>query len=877
MLRRRLLRLLTIAPLILGPSFVKAESGLDAWLRYASIPNAADYADKIPSVVVTLNETESSPVYTAGVELKQGIKGILDKDVQVVALMPSALVSNITSRTITVGTITAYLEATVGGNLPSVTTSNSSSNGPVPTNLKNDSFWLSTSPDTVLILGQNERGALYGAFEYLSLLAQGNLTILTTPTTITSTPNQPVRWINSWDNLDGSIERGYGGASVFFADGAVKPDLARAAQYARLAASIGLNGLVVNNVNAEAALVTNATLVAGLGRIADAFRPYGVQLGLSLNFAAPNDTLGTFDPLDPAVVAWWADRTEALYQAVPDLGGYLVKGDSEGQPGPLSYNRTLADGANLFAKALRSQGGGGIVMYRAFVYDDMLDEANWTADRAKAAVDYFEPLDGLFDDNVVVQVKYGPIDFQVREPASPLFAHLRATNAAIELEVTQEYLGQQCHLVYLAPLWKTVLDFDLRVDDEASLVRDVVSGARFGRSLAGSAAVVNVGTNATWLGSHLAMSNLYAYGRLAWDSSRDAEAILRDWARLTWSADETVVDTLAGMSMQSWPAYENYTGNLGIQTLTNILGNHYGPKPQSQDGNGYCQWTRADHTSVGMDRTVWNGTGNGTGYSGQYPPQVYEIYEDIESTPDDYLLWFHHVNWTTRLHSGKTVIQHFYDAHYAGAETAQQFVSMWESLQGKPGIDDERFSEVLHRQVYQAGHALVWRDSIVNFYYNMTSIPDANGRVMNHPYRIEAEDMDLDEYQVFDVSPFEAASGYRAVMTVTNDTAGVAQTTVAFDLNGTYDLAVNYFDVIGGHAHWEVFLNNRTVGEWVGDMEDTLGHAPSSLPDESTATRITFRGVKVQKGDTLKVVGTPDGIEAAFLDYISILPQGVVD
>lgn len=501
---------------------------------------------------------------------------------------------------------------------------------------------------------------------------------------------------------------------------------------------------------------------------------------------------------------------------------------------------------------------------------------SWYSDRAKAAVDYFKPLDGQFEDNVVVQIKYGPIDFQVREPVSPLFANLLETNIAIELEVAQEYLGQQCHLVYLPPLWKTVLDFDLRVGNESSLVLDIISGRRFNRTRGGSAAVVNVGTNTTWLGSHLALSNLYAYGRLAWDPTQAPEPVLQDWIRLTFSSDRSVVDTITEMSMLSWPAYENYTGNLGIQTLTNILGNHYGPKPQSQDNNGYCQWTRADAVSVGMDRTVFNGTGNGTGYAGQYPPQVYEMYENIETTPDDYLLWFHHVNWTTRLKSGSTVIQHFYDAHYAGAATAQTFVRMWESLRGKPGIDDQRYKDVLFRQTYQAGHALVWRDSILEFYYNMTQIPDASGRVMNHPYRIEAEDMALEGYQVFLANPFESASGYKGIMTVNNNTAGTASTTVPFD-SGTYDLAVNYYDVLGGHARWEVFLGNRSVGAWTGDMEDKLGHAPSWFPDETAATRITFKGVEMAKGEVLRVVGTPNGSEAAFLDYISVLPQGVVD
>jgi len=311
---------------------------------------------------------------------------------------------------------------------------------------------------------------------------------------------------------------------------------------------------------------------------------------------------------------------------------YLVKANSEGQPGPLTYNRTLSEGANLFAKAVRPH--GGVVMFRAFVYNP-LDHTDWKADRANAAVEFFKHLDGKFDENVVVQIKYGPIDFQVREPVNPLFAHLEKTNTAIELQITQEYLGEQCHLVYLAPLWKTILDFNLRVDKKKSLVRDIVSGERFKRPLGGYAAVANVGQDPTWLGSHLAMSNLYAYGRLAWDPTSESEDILQDWIRLTFGFDRKVLDTITEMSMKSWPAYESYTGNLGIQTLTDILYTHYGPNPASQDNNKWGQWTRADRHMIGMDRTVKNGTGN----SGQYPDEIAQIYENIEKTPDDLLLW----------------------------------------------------------------------------------------------------------------------------------------------------------------------------------------------------------------------------------------------
>ncbi|KAF2229567.1 glycoside hydrolase family 67 protein [Viridothelium virens] len=823
---------------------VAAENGLNAWLRYAPIPNAQNYSASLPSSIVSLNSTETSPVYTAGTELQNGIQGIFGKRLSI------SHANGTTSSSIVVGTVDEY--AKTGGSVQGIP------------ELDEDGFWLSSKGGNVQILGENERGALYGAFEYLSMLAQGNLSSVAYATN----PNAPVRWVNQWDNLDGSIERGYGGPSIFFENGTIVNDLTRAGDYARLLASVRVNAVVVNNVNANSTLLSTRN-IQGLGRIADAFRPYGVRLGISLDFASPMDFGGlpTYDPLDPSVIAFWTNVTNQIYETVPDMAGYLVKANSEGQAGPLTYNRTLSQGGNLFAKALQPH--GGIVMFRAFVYN-MLNESDWKADRANAAVQFFKDLDGQFDDNVVVQIKYGPIDFQVREPTSPLFANLLNTSTAIELEVAQEYLGQQCHLVYLPPLWKTVLDFDLRVNNQSSLVRNIISGKRFNRPLGGSAAVVNVGTNTTWLGSHLAMSNLYAYGRLAWDPAQDPQSILQDWIRLTFSLDNEVIDTITQMSMESWPAYESYSGNLGIQTLTDILYTHFGPNPASQDNNGYGQWTRADHLTIGMDRTV----SNGTGFSGQYPPEIYEMYENIETTPDNLLLWFHHVNYTQRLQSGQTVIQHFYDAHYSGADTAQTFVPLWESLEGK--VDTERYNDVLFRQTYQAGHSIVWRDAINNYYYNLSGIPDEANRVGNHPYRVEAESMTLSGYEPYPVNPFEMASNFTAIITTSNNTAGTAMTTLQYP-SGTYDLGVNYYDLIGGKSNWEIYLNNRTLGRWYGNNEDTLGHAPSTYLDGHSATRITFRDVQIQKGDMLKIVGMPNGIEPAPLDYVVVLPKGIVD
>jgi alpha-glucuronidase len=823
---------------------ISAEDGSQGWLRYAPVAKACNETS-VPSTIIALNATKGSPVYTAQQELQRGIQSVSGKHVDT----SSSLKLN--SAAIIVGTLEAY--QSTYGKLDRAK------------GLEEDGFYLSKNASNVVIVGFNERGALYGAFEYLSRLAQGK----PMPTSPVDNPQALVRWTNEWDNLDGSIERGYAGPSIFFRDGFVVNNVTRVAEYARLLASIRINGMVINNVNANASLL-NSRNIEGLGRVADIMRPYGVQLGVSLNFASPRDFggLSSFDPLDPQVDAWWANITDKIYARVPDMAGYLVKANSEGQPGPLTYNRTLADGANMFARAAKPH--GGIIMFRAFVYDNHISPANWTNDRANAAVDFFKDLDGKFDDNVVVQIKYGPIDFQVREPPNPLFSTLRNTSTAIELQVTPEYLGQNDHLVYLGPLWKEILEADLRADGRPSKVKDIVTGERFKRPIGGYAGVMGVGTNTTWLGSHLAMSNMYAFGRLAWDASLEADDVLQDWIRLTFGFDEHVMNVITDMSMKSWPAYENYSGNLGVQTLTDILYTHFGPNPATQDNNGWGQWTRADKFSIGMDRTVKNGTGN----AGQYAPEIAQMYENIESTPDNLLLWFHHVPYTQRLKSGKTVIQHFYDAHYDGAATAQTFVTQWESLKGK--IDQERYENVLFKQKFQAGHALVWRDSINRFYYNLSGIADEAKRVGHYPYRIEAEKMTLSGYKPYAVSPFHTASGNTAIVTISNTTTGQASANITFS-SGVYDVAVNYYDLIGGRAKFQLDIGNRTIGAWTGDLEDKLGHAPSIYLDGHSATRITFKGVDVRQGDVVRITGQANGNEPAPLDYLSFLPPGIVD
>lgn len=572
-----------------------------------------------------------------------------------------------------------------------------------------------------------------------------------------------------------------------------------------------------------------------------------MRAGVSLYFDSPRNlsSLPMSDPLDHEDIEFWDGVTDKLYEHVPDLLGYLVKANSEGQPGKLLYNRTLAEGTNMSAKALKPH-EDGIAMSRAFVYDHHLSEGNWYNDRANAAVEFFKHLDGQFDDNFVIQIKYGPIDFQVRQPPSPLFANLLETSMVIELQVTQEGVGQQPHLVYWSPMWKEILDCDLRVGGEPSVIRDILSGKRFNRSLGGYAAVVNIAMNEAWLGSHLAMSNLYAYGQLARNPLGDNMVILEDWTRLLFGSRQTIIDTVTDMSLESWPAYENYTRNLGIQTLTDILYTHFGSNPASQDGNGW----------------------------GQYSPEVPAMYEDIETTPDDLLLWFHRVPYTQRLRSGKTVIQHFYDAHYAGAETAQTFPKQWAAVKGL--IDDDRFDEVTFRLEYQAGHSIVWRDAINNFCWNLSGISDEADRVSKYPWRVEAKGMELDGYEMVSVTPFETASTYKAIHTTSNSTTGSVTATLNYP-SDTYGIAVKYYDVMGGVSKYEIFVNDESIGKWAGDLEYTLGYECSEYLDGHSATRVTFRGVEVAQGDVLKIVGQPDDIEKAPLDYVVMLLEGVVD
>ncbi len=489
-------------------------------------------------------------------------------------------------------------------------------------------------------------------------------------------PYAPVRMLDHWDNLDGTIERGYAGPSIFFEHDAVAADLSRVRDYARLMASVGINACSINNVNANPRVITPEFLPQ-LARVAEAFRPWGVRLFVSIDFSSPQRIGGlpTFDPLDPRVVAFWKKTVDGIYRAIPDFGGFVLKADSEGRLGPSAYGRTHADAANVIARPLAAH--GGLIFYRGFIYDHHMDWRNLKNDRARAAYDNLHPLDGRFDDAAVLQIKHGPIDFQVREPPSPIFGGLEKTNQVIELQVTQEYTGQQRHVCFLVPMWKQVLDFDLRARAGAPTpVKELVAGKTFHRPVGGFVAVANVGRERTWLGHHLAMANLYGFGRLAWNPDLSARAIAEEWTKLTFGRDPAVVETIVDLQLRSWPAYEDYTGSLGVGTLTDIIQVHYGPAPASSEENGWGQWHRADAHGVGMDRTV----ATGTGFIGQYRPGVAAVFESLVTCPEDLLLFMHHVPYTHRLRSGTTVIQHIYDRHFAGAAEAADFVRRWRTL-----------------------------------------------------------------------------------------------------------------------------------------------------------------------------------------------------
>lgn len=568
-----------------------------------------------------------------------------------------------------------------------------------------DGFRISRQADGKLtVASPTEIGLLYGAWHLLRLQAAGSEI-----TDVTENPAYDLRILNHWDNLDRTVERGYAGQSVWNWEELPAVLSPRYQAYARANASIGINGTVLNNVNASPRILS-AEYLQKVKALADVFRPYGLRVYLSVNFASPMalDSLPTADPLNKEVIRWWKDKAREIYRLIPDFGGFLVKANSEGQPGPCDFGRTHAEGANMLADALKPY--RGIVMWRAFVYSPS------DADRAKQAYQEFKPLDGQFRPNVIVQVKNGPVDFQPREPYSPLFGAMPRTPLMAEFQITQEYLGHSNHLAYLAPMWKEFFEF-------------VPSP-----SIKAIAGVANIGTDTNWCGHPFAQANWYAFGRLAWNPALTSEAIADEWLKQTFDIADN--QALKQMMVDSREAVVDYMMPLGLHHIF-AWGHHYGPEPWCDVPGARPDWLpsyyhKADRQGIGFDRSS-----TGSNAVAQYPEALAKLYNDIETCPEEYLLWFHHAPWTHRMKSGRTLWDELCHRYDRGVQQVRNFQKTWDAAEKH--IDAERFRDVQSRLKTQVQDAVWWKDACLLYFQKFSGMPI--------PYNLERPAHELEELQ----------------------------------------------------------------------------------------------------------------------------------
>jgi alpha-glucuronidase len=669
-----------------------AEDGYDLWLRYKPIESARATAYQTHISQLVAADATSTQAATRA-ELLRGLRGLL-------GVTPASTKTVTQAGAVVVGT---------------------PSSSPTIARLRLDTRRLGREGYLIrsvvidghaatVIAANEDVGALYGAFHFLRLLQTGQpLAKLD----LRETPRVKLRLLDHWDNLDGHVERGYAGASIW--DWHKLPDYLdpRYTDYARANASLGINGTVLNNVNSNALSLTPAYLekAAALARV---FRPYGIRVFLSARFSAPMEIGGlkTADPLDPAVKRWWRDKADEIYRTIPDFGGFLVKANSEGQPGPQDYGRSHADGANLLADALAPH--GGTVMWRAFVYSH--EEPD---DRAKQAYTEFVPLDGKFRDNVLVQVKNGAIDFQPREPFHPLFGAMPKTPLMMEFQITKEYLGFATHLVYLGPLYEETLKADTYAKGKGSTVTKVIDGSLDGHALTGMAGVANIGADRNWSGSHFDQANWYVYGRLAWNPTLSSRAIAEEWVRMTFSDEESVVAPVVDMMMGSREAAVDYMTPLGLHHLMG-RGHHYGPGPWIE-GGPRADWTsvyyhRANREGIGFDRTA-----HGSNAVAQYSPHVAREFGDLQRVPEEFLLWFHHLPWDYQTRSGRPLWDELVHRYSRGVGYVRGMRSTWSGLEGK--VDAERHAQVAAFLGIQEKEAQWWRDASIAYFQTISGRP----------------------------------------------------------------------------------------------------------------------------------------------------------
>jgi alpha-glucuronidase len=674
-----------------APSF--SEDGYDLWLRNRPNKTEEPSAARVAMTEIVLEDRERSEVLQAAhQELARGI-------LRLVHQAPSLGATVSQNGAIIIGTAKSPMIRSLGLPLQQL--------GPEGYVIRSV---VVEGRSATVIAGRDDVGALYGVFHFLRLATMDRpLTALD----ITSKPRTKIRLLNHWDNLDRHVERGYAGESIFDwhkLPGWVDP---RYTDYARANASVGINGTVLTNVNANATSLT-PEYIAKAKALSAALRPYGIRIYLTARFSAPIELGGlkTADPLDPAVRAWWKGKADEIYAAIPDFGGFLVKANSEGQPGPQDYKRTHADGANMLAEAVAPH--GGVVMWRAFVYSH-----ETPTDRAKQAYDEFVPLDGRFNENVLVQVKNGAIDFQPREPFHPLFGAMPKTPLMMEFQITKEYLGFATHLAYLGPLFEEALDADTRVKGKGSTVAKVVDGDLHGYKYTGMAGVANIGSDRNWSGSIFDQANWYAYGRLAWDPELSARAIAEEWVRQTFGNDPALVSPVVDMMMSSREAVVDYMTPLGLAHLMGT-GHHYGPAPWVSDA-GRADWNpvyyhRADANGIGFDRGP-----KGSNATAQYSPEMAKVFSDPKKTPEQFLLWFHHLPWKHKMASGRTLWDELVVRYTRGVDAVAQMQATWKTLQ--PHVDRARFEQISAFLAIQHAEAQWWRDACIAYFQSISKLP----------------------------------------------------------------------------------------------------------------------------------------------------------